>query len=545
MTVCDKRESYFAAQTAFLQYNPRLAVKLHKASSQETSIVLHGSKKSKITIGRGHKNGVLVGRNNPRMSRQHLVIEHKPHTGFILTIQSPNGALVDHIMFTAGEHVPLVKGTLIEVLGTSLIFAGEQEEEENEENEEKEKKVEEQEEKKIKEEKEEKKQTDQSISPSLSSSNIDTNTNSTANINNDTTSTTTITTLNNDKEEKKENTVMNELLSSSLSKKSLTSSTINSNNNNNNLMDTTNTTKISINTSSLPSSSSSTASSITLASSSSTSTTSLSSASSSSSESTIVSNSPIELTENINKSLKSMNFEDTLVRLLATSRKTSMTIPEICKQLKQERENIKDLVQSVECIGCIERKGSTADGSPKEHLYYYKPELDNNMNRRDQLSLLQKGARKCALKDTQYYFKIPPKLPTHRTQKSSNSPDQYSIDGQVKEKNTIVKNNARLSSSLSTSVSTTTAASNSTAIRSKKKRKTKRQGSVNKIDGDDDNNNPLPTTSSSSSMEDIKSTMTSPASSLFTDDDLLEDEFLSSEDECSEKEMSALFQDII
>jgi hypothetical protein len=59
------------------------------------------------------------------MSRQHLIIEHKPHTGFTLTVKSPNGVLVDHIMFMDGEHIPLVKGSLIEVLGTRLIFGGE------------------------------------------------------------------------------------------------------------------------------------------------------------------------------------------------------------------------------------------------------------------------------------------------------------------------------------------------------------------------------------------------------------------------------------
>jgi predicted component of type VI protein secretion system len=59
------------------------------------------------------------------MSRQHLIIEHKPQTGFTLTVKSPNGVLVDHIMFMDGEHIPLVKGSLIEVLGTRLIFGGE------------------------------------------------------------------------------------------------------------------------------------------------------------------------------------------------------------------------------------------------------------------------------------------------------------------------------------------------------------------------------------------------------------------------------------
>lgn len=122
----DKWVNYFAAQKAYLEHNPCRAAQCHTSSPHTPAIVFHGTKTSRLTIGRGNGSGVQVGRRNPRMSRQHLIIEHKPHTGFTLTVKSPNGVLVDHIMFMDGEHIPLVKGSLIEVLGTRLIFGGEE-----------------------------------------------------------------------------------------------------------------------------------------------------------------------------------------------------------------------------------------------------------------------------------------------------------------------------------------------------------------------------------------------------------------------------------
>lgn len=57
-------------------------------------------------------------------------------------------------------------------------------------------------------------------------------------------------------------------------------------------------------------------------------------------------------------------------------------------------------------IGCIRRQGKTADGSPKEDLYYYKPDLDPDQERKKRYSDVGRSARKCTMKDTQYFFRV-------------------------------------------------------------------------------------------------------------------------------------------
>ncbi|KAI8337288.1 hypothetical protein BC941DRAFT_471022 [Chlamydoabsidia padenii] len=393
----DKWVNYFAAQRAYLQHNPRRAAQCHTSSPHAPTIIFHGTKAGKLTIGRGNGNEVQVGRRNPRMSRQHLIIEYKPHTGFTLTVKSPNGVLVDHIMFMAGEHIPLVKGSLIEVLGTRLIFGGEQ---------------------------------DQSVCPNVQDEQL----------------------------RPLDTPTPNEIVATGLS------STL----------------------------------SVTHESTTGGGTT------------TIESTDHVELNKSSDSLLllpqsKPLDFLDTLIRLLANSRKTSMTIPEIGRQLKRERESLMDLIQTTACIGCIERTGNTADGSPKEHLYYYKPELDANDERRLALSQSRRGARKCALKDTQYYFRIPPKLPSHRTKNPSDSKRKHQ-DQQQPSSNPPPKKTRR---------------TKSTNLKRPKSKPTQTTLTV-------------PTT-----------TLITTSSTLsLSSDDLSDDGFLTSDDECSDKELTALFQDV-
>ncbi|KAG0171533.1 hypothetical protein DFQ30_000839 [Apophysomyces sp. BC1015] len=120
-----KRSLLFEAQAAYLQVDPGLAANIHAAAPDTEPVILRGSRCMRTTVGRGHDATVQIGRSNKRVSREHVVIEHKPQfDGFELTILSPNGALIDRIVFVAGEHVPLIEGTTIEILGTRLIFLG-------------------------------------------------------------------------------------------------------------------------------------------------------------------------------------------------------------------------------------------------------------------------------------------------------------------------------------------------------------------------------------------------------------------------------------
>lgn len=104
-----------------------------------------------------------------------------------------------------------------------------------------------------------------------------------------------------------------------------------------------------------------------------------------------------------------------------------MPISDICSRImksnpvyaEQSRElwieRIKKVLKEKPFFGEIQRKGKTADGSPKENLYYYNSELDPVEWRRATYTQVGRSARKCTLKDKQYFWKIPPKLGRHRS----------------------------------------------------------------------------------------------------------------------------------
>lgn len=84
-----------------------------------------------------------------------------------------------------------------------------------------------------------------------------------------------------------------------------------------------------------------------------------------------------------------------------------MTCADITKRLQgQTASSVLDALKSSTAIGCVKRLGKTADGSPKEDLYYYKPELDPDQERQKRYSDVGKSARKCTMKDTQYFFRV-------------------------------------------------------------------------------------------------------------------------------------------
>lgn len=129
-TTDSKKLSFYQSHSTYFQISPSLAKRCHESSPDAIPVPLQGSKTSKLVIGRGNEATVKIGRSNKRVSREHVAIEHKPHlNGFEMTILSPNGALIDHIIFDQGEHVPIVEGTVIEIVGNKMIFRGPKEEE--------------------------------------------------------------------------------------------------------------------------------------------------------------------------------------------------------------------------------------------------------------------------------------------------------------------------------------------------------------------------------------------------------------------------------
>lgn len=90
-----------------------------------------------------------------------------------------------------------------------------------------------------------------------------------------------------------------------------------------------------------------------------------------------------------------------------STRKSTMTCRDITNKLiDQKLTDIQTILTGSPVIGCVKRLGKTADGSPKEDLYYYKPEVDLDQERRKRYSDVGKSARKCTMKDTQYFFRV-------------------------------------------------------------------------------------------------------------------------------------------
>ncbi|KAF9359816.1 hypothetical protein BGX26_011374 [Mortierella sp. AD094] len=125
--------------------------------------------------------------------------------------------------------------------------------------------------------------------------------------------------------------------------------------------------------------------------------------------------SPVDYTESI---------IDTLV---FARKKKSMTLSELYDEMiasqpslvaSQGPEEIKEqmlqCLSSARCVGKISRKGKDAYNKPLETQWYYIPECDHNVMRKLTRQEVMPSARKCTLKDKQYFFKMPPKLPYHR-----------------------------------------------------------------------------------------------------------------------------------
>ncbi|KAL7315628.1 hypothetical protein PS15m_004821 [Mucor circinelloides] len=123
----------------------------------------------------------------------------------------------------------------------------------------------------------------------------------------------------------------------------------------------------------------------------------------------------------------SNDYAEVIIDALVFSRTSSMPISDICSRIlkanpayaKESREiwieRITSVLKERPFFGEIQRKGKTADGSPTENLYYYNSELDPVEWRRATYTQVGRSARKCTLKDKQYFWKIPPKLGRHRS----------------------------------------------------------------------------------------------------------------------------------
>ncbi|KAK3836271.1 MAG: hypothetical protein J3R72DRAFT_371330 [Linnemannia gamsii] len=113
--------------------------------------------------------------------------------------------------------------------------------------------------------------------------------------------------------------------------------------------------------------------------------------------------------------------------LVFARKKKSMTLTELFDEMitsqpslmathdaEEIKEQMLECLTAARCVGKITRKGKDAYNKPLENQWYYIPECDHNVMRKLTRQEVMPSARKCTLKDKQYFFKMPPKLPYHR-----------------------------------------------------------------------------------------------------------------------------------
>ncbi|KAG2182228.1 hypothetical protein INT43_007155 [Umbelopsis isabellina] len=136
---------------------------------------------------------------------------------------------------------------------------------------------------------------------------------------------------------------------------------------------------------------------------------------------------------------KDVNYAELIIEALVFSRKSSMPISDIYARIMATHptykaqsqpswlDTISNVLKDNEFFGQITRKGKTADGTPKENLYYYRSDKDPVEWRQATYTQVGRSARKCTLQDKQYFWKIPPKLGRNRS--SYVPPPAQSQDG--------------------------------------------------------------------------------------------------------------------
>ncbi|KAG0241466.1 hypothetical protein B0O80DRAFT_530783 [Mortierella sp. GBAus27b] len=123
-----------------------------------------------------------------------------------------------------------------------------------------------------------------------------------------------------------------------------------------------------------------------------------------------------------------MDLTEMIIDTLVFARKKkSMTLSELFDEMiasqpslvatqtqEEVKEQMLECLGAARCVGKIARKGKDAYNKPLESQWYYIPECDHNAMRKQTRQEVMPSARKCTLKDKQYFFKMPPKLPYHR-----------------------------------------------------------------------------------------------------------------------------------
>ncbi|KAJ9653196.1 target of SBF [Neophaeococcomyces mojaviensis] len=103
-----------------------------------------------------------------------------------------------------------------------------------------------------------------------------------------------------------------------------------------------------------------------------------------------------------------------VINQLAFSRLSSLPVSTILSHLPIDSQSmstveLKQLIEDIPCIGEVAREGKDAAGKPLENEFYYIPDEDDDVNRKQAVvnDLRKPGLRACRRQHKQYYWKKP------------------------------------------------------------------------------------------------------------------------------------------
>ncbi|PIA15886.1 hypothetical protein COEREDRAFT_43724 [Coemansia reversa NRRL 1564] len=116
---------------------------------------------------------------------------------------------------------------------------------------------------------------------------------------------------------------------------------------------------------------------------------------------------------------------DVVIEAMVFSARTSHTISDLLRDIARVDDGGTDSVRiwrhhltralfHNRCFGRVERRVKDASDRRAEDRWYYDAAKDDCSARRDNFGGLVRTARRCTLRDTQYFFKQVPKLPSFR-----------------------------------------------------------------------------------------------------------------------------------
>ncbi|KAJ1879353.1 hypothetical protein LPJ66_011710, partial [Kickxella alabastrina] len=120
-----------------------------------------------------------------------------------------------------------------------------------------------------------------------------------------------------------------------------------------------------------------------------------------------------------------VSLVDLLVQTMVFSARTSHTISDLLRDIGHAdssdsdaaslwRHHITRTLFTVKCFGRVERRVKDASDRRVEDKWYYEAARDECEERSANFGGLVRTARRCTLRDTQYFFKQVPKLPSFR-----------------------------------------------------------------------------------------------------------------------------------